>query len=331
VPARGTDQLPRLPIDRVFTIKGFAPSSRARWPRARSAWTTRRGLSRGLVAKIRGLQSTARRRTFDGGAAHRGESPGLERAAVERGDVIGMRKLSATALVDVVLEILHDAPRPLKSRDRVRLHTGTSEIMARALLLDGAELAPGKRGSRGCAWRRRSSRWPATASCPLVLADRDHRRRDAARHGPAAAQAPARLAHLNVLEAGAPEAVVEEHVRGAGIGAFACPRSSRACRSGRAHPPAPGRPGAAGRVTAVERDWSLHADAVARLRGSSRLRSSNSTAPNRCAAGCRARSCAYVRPTPTSVCSPTCSGRSPPRAPVHVDRDKVRLARTSSA
>src|SRR5260370_42103495 len=40
--------------------------------------------------------------------------------------------------------LLLDAPWPLRARDRVRFHTGTSEIMARVLLLDRAELAPGE-------------------------------------------------------------------------------------------------------------------------------------------------------------------------------------------
>src|SRR5204862_6244097 len=63
------------------------------------------------------------------------------------GAVIGQsERLLASKLVDVVFEIRADAARPLKSRDRVRLHAGTSEIMARALLLDGVELAPGTRG-----------------------------------------------------------------------------------------------------------------------------------------------------------------------------------------
>src|SRR5438045_1001893 len=99
---------------------------------------------RGLVAKVRGLQA-------HGHAVERAVAgqrtainlQGLERAAVERGDVIGHAgTLSAVMLVDVVLEMLADAPRALESRDRVRLHAGTSEIMARALLLEAAELGP---------------------------------------------------------------------------------------------------------------------------------------------------------------------------------------------
>src|SRR5436309_922552 len=177
--------------------------------------------------------------------------------------------LSATTLADVGLGIIHYAPRPLKSRDRVRLHAGTSEIMARALLLEGAELAPGKRGFARLRLEAplvalAGDRFVIRSYSPIVtigggtLLDTD----------PPRLKRPARLAHLNVLESGAPEAVVEEHVRGAGVGGIRLPALVARVPFG----PARTRRlldalAAAGRVTAVDRDWSLHADAVARLRG----------------------------------------------------------------
>ena len=272
VPARGTDQLPRLPIDRVFTIKGFGTVVTGTLAAGALGVDDRvEVFPRGLVAKIRGLQA-------HGHAVERSVAgqrtavnlQGLERAAVERGDVIGMAgTLSATTLADVVLEILHDAPRPLKSRDRVRLHAGTSEIMARALLLEGAELAPGNRGFARLRLEAplvalAGDRFVIRSYSPIVtigggtLLDTD----------PPRLKRPARLAHLNVLESGAPEAVVEEHVRGAGVGGIRLPALVARVPFG----PARTRRlldalAAAGRVTAVDRDWSLHADAVARLRG----------------------------------------------------------------
>jgi selenocysteine-specific elongation factor len=71
-----------------------------------------------------------------------------------------------------------------------------------------------------------------------------------------------------VLEASAPDAIVEEHVRGAGVGGIRLPALAARVPFG----PARARKilealAAAGRVVAVDRDWSLHADAVARLRG----------------------------------------------------------------
>jgi len=271
VPARGTDQLPRLPIDRVFTIKGFGTVVTGTLAAGALAVDDRvEVFPRGLVAKVRGLQA-------HGQAVERAVAgqrtavnlQGLERAAVERGDVVGHAgTLSATTLVDVVLEMLADAPRALESRDRVRLHAGTSEIMARALLLDATELEPGQRGFARLRLEAplvalAGDRFVIRSYSPIVtigggtLLDTD----------PPRLKRPARLAHLQVLESGAPEAVVEEHVRGAGVSGIRL--SALVARV----PFGPARTrqlldtlAGAGRVTAVDRDWSLHADAVARLR-----------------------------------------------------------------
>ena len=48
--------------------------------------------------------------------------------------------------LDAFLEILPSAPRPLKHRQAVRLHTGTSERVAMPLILDADEMAPGASG-----------------------------------------------------------------------------------------------------------------------------------------------------------------------------------------
>jgi selenocysteine-specific elongation factor len=272
VPARGTDALPRLPIDRVFTIKGFGTVVTGTLAAGALAVDDRvEVFPRGLVAKVRGLQ-------VHGHAVERAVAgqrtavnlQGLERAAVERGDVIGHAgTLAAATLVDVALEVLPDAARPLKSRDRVRLHAGTSEIMARALLLEGPELAPGARGFARLRLEAplvalAGDRFVVRSYSPIVtigggtLLDTD----------PPRLKRPLRLAHLTVLESGAPEAVVEEHVRGAGVGGIRLPALVARVPFG----PARTRTllealAAGGRVAAIDRDWSVHADAVARLRG----------------------------------------------------------------
>jgi selenocysteine-specific elongation factor len=272
VPARGTDQLARLPIDRVFTIKGFGTVVTGTLAAGTLAVDDRvEVFPRGLVAKVRGLQ-------VHGQAVERAAAgqrtavnlQGLERAAVERGDVIGHAgTLAATTLVDVVLEMLPDGARPLETRDRVRVHTGTSEIMARALLLEGSELAPGQRGFARLRLEApvvalAGDRFVIRSYSPIVtigggtLLDTD----------PPRLKRPARLAHLTIIESGDPDSVVEEQVRGAGVGGIRLPALVARVPFG----PARTRMlldklAAAGKVTAVDRDWSLHADAVARLRG----------------------------------------------------------------
>jgi selenocysteine-specific elongation factor len=86
--------------------------------------------------------------------------------------------------------------------------------------------------------------------------------------GRARSKAPARLAHLRTLASGAPEQVLEEHVRHAGgggvrLGALVArvpfgPAQTRALLEALV---------ADGRVMAIDREWFVHADAVSRLRG----------------------------------------------------------------
>ncbi|MEJ2672885.1 MAG: SelB C-terminal domain-containing protein [Deltaproteobacteria bacterium] len=72
---------------------------------------------------------------------------GLEKEEVERGMVVAPPgALISSRRLDAYLEILPSAPRPLKHRQAVRFHTGTSERVAMPLLLDADELPPGASG-----------------------------------------------------------------------------------------------------------------------------------------------------------------------------------------
>ncbi len=273
VPARGTDQLPRLPIDRVFTIKGFGTVVTGTLVAGRLRVDDRvEVFPAGLQAKVRGVQTHGRPVTeATAGQRTAVNLQGVERASVERGNVLGLAgTLVPSVLMDATLELLGDAPRPLKTRDRVRVHTGTSEIMARVLLLEAPELVPG---------RRAFARFRLEA--PLVAQPGD--RFVIRSYSPMVTigggtlldiapprfklKGPAHLAHLTVLAGGAPEAVVEEHIRHAGGGGVRV-----AALSGRV-PFGPERLRAllgtlqgAGRVVAVDRDWFVHPESQTRLR-----------------------------------------------------------------
>ncbi|MGQ9920359.1 MAG: SelB domain-containing protein, partial [Desulfobacca sp.] len=72
---------------------------------------------------------------------------GVDRVELERGMVVATPgALLASMQLDARLEILPSAGRPLKNRREVRLHTGTSEQVAIAVLLDEDELPPGHSG-----------------------------------------------------------------------------------------------------------------------------------------------------------------------------------------
>ncbi|HEX6230303.1 MAG TPA: selenocysteine-specific translation elongation factor, partial [Actinomycetota bacterium] len=146
VPSRETDAVPRLPVDRVFTIKGFGTVVTGTLTSGRLRVDDRvEVFPRGLQSKVRGLQTHGRPVTeASAGQRTAVNLQAVERAALERGDVLGLAgTLAPSVLVDGTLELLADAPRPVRTRDRVRFHAGTSEIMARVLLLDRAELEPG--------------------------------------------------------------------------------------------------------------------------------------------------------------------------------------------
>ncbi|MFQ5894704.1 MAG: selenocysteine-specific translation elongation factor [Nitrospinota bacterium] len=139
----------RLPVDRVFTMRGFGAvvtgtlfSGQVKVGERACIYPALRG------ARVRGLQVH--------GAATEGawagmrtavNLQGVEKADVARGDVLGHpATLKPTFMLDVSLEHLEDAPHPLKSRARVRFHAGTCEVMARAVLIGRDALEPGDSG-----------------------------------------------------------------------------------------------------------------------------------------------------------------------------------------
>jgi len=273
IPPRSADQLPRLPIDRVFTIKGFGTVVTGTLAAGRFGVDDRiEVFPRGLQAKIRGLQTHGHTVT-DARAGQRTAMnlQGLERAAIERGDVVGLAgSLVAASTVDGTLELLAAAPRPLKTRDRIRFHVGTSEVMARVLFLDRTELEPGQRAFARIRLEAPvvaapGDRFVARSYSPIVtigggtLLDVDPPRMR--RKGPVL------LAHLALLERGTPEDVLEEHIRQRGAAG-----ARVAALSGRV----PFGPEAlrgllaallkTGRVIAVDRDWYVHAESHAKLR-----------------------------------------------------------------
>ncbi|MBM4442502.1 MAG: selenocysteine-specific translation elongation factor [Candidatus Rokubacteria bacterium] len=273
IPERAADQLPRLPIDRVFTIKGFGTVVTGTLAAGRFAVDDRvEVFPRALQAKVRGLQTHGTTVT----AAQAGQRTavnlqGLERAAIERGDVVGLAgSLVTTSTVDGTLELLADAPRPLKTRDRIRFHIGTSEIMARVLFLDRAELEP---GSRALARIRLEApvvalprdRFVVRSYSPIVTigggtvldVDPPRVRRKGA----------ALLTHLSLLETGAPDEVVAEHVRQRGLaGVRLAALSARVPFGPEALRALLATLQGGERVIAIDRDWFVHAESYARVR-----------------------------------------------------------------
>ena len=137
----------RLPVDRVFTMRGFgAVVTGTLFSGSLHLEDRVDMLPSRLSARVRGLQvhgeavkeAVAGQRTAI-------NVQGIEKADLQRGEVlVTPGRFPSTHMLDITLTLLADAPRPLKSRTRVRFHIGTSEILGRIILLDGDELQPGE-------------------------------------------------------------------------------------------------------------------------------------------------------------------------------------------
>jgi len=149
VEERSSDGLFRLPIDRVFVIKGFGTVVTGTMiSGSLSLGETVEILPSGLEGKVRNLQ--VYNRPVEKAVAGQRTAvnlQGMEASAIERGDVlVRSQSLTATQLIDVHLDYLPHAPRPLRHRTKQRFHIGTNLTTASFFLLDREEFAPGEAG-----------------------------------------------------------------------------------------------------------------------------------------------------------------------------------------
>ena len=144
---RSSDGLFRLPIDRVFVMKGFGTVVTGTMVSGSlSLGETVEILPTGIEGKVRNLH-VYNRPVEKAVAGQRAavNLQGIETSAVERGDVlVRTHTLTPTQLVDVYLEYLPSAQRPLKHRTKQRFHIGTILTTASIFLLDREELVPGE-------------------------------------------------------------------------------------------------------------------------------------------------------------------------------------------
>lgn len=136
----------RLPIDRVFTLKGFGTVVTGTViSGAIKTDDTIEILPKGKITKARRLQSHGK--TIDYGYAGQRLAinlQGIEKEEIERGDIVASPDtFRPTNFLNVKLELLKSSP-PVKNRSLVHLHIWTSEAIARCILFDKEELAPGE-------------------------------------------------------------------------------------------------------------------------------------------------------------------------------------------
>jgi selenocysteine-specific elongation factor len=137
----------RLPIDRVFTMKGFGTVV---------AGTVLSGsltpdqtielLPQRQKLRVRGLQIHEQNvkmvKIGDRAAIN---LAGIEKEAISRGDVLTVPDaFRPTKFCDGKFYLLESAPKNLKNTARIRLNIGTSEVIGRVTILDKDEIKPGE-------------------------------------------------------------------------------------------------------------------------------------------------------------------------------------------
>jgi selenocysteine-specific elongation factor len=146
---RSSNGLFRLPVDRVFVMKGFGTVVTGTMISGNlSLGETVQALPSGIEGKVRNLQvyNQSVEKTVAGERAAI-NLQGIEASAIERGDVlIRPNTLKPTNLIDAYFEYLPNASRPLKHRSKQRFHIGTTLTHASVFLLEQEELVPGDGG-----------------------------------------------------------------------------------------------------------------------------------------------------------------------------------------
>lgn len=146
---RMTSGIFRLPVDRVFTMKGFGTVITGTLISGKvNVGDLIKIYPSGVTSKVRGLQVHGSSvETAQAGMRTAINFQGLSKEMVSRGDIVSTPDSLATShMVDVTLNYLASNPKKLKNRTRVRFHSGTSEIMGIVVLLDRDELNPGDSG-----------------------------------------------------------------------------------------------------------------------------------------------------------------------------------------
>lgn len=147
-PARPATDLFRLPVDRVFSLPGVGTVvTGTTWSGRLAMGDAVRLLPSGHDARVRSLEMHGRQvATVEAGFRTAVGLAGVDRRDIQRGEVLVAAgdPWVPTSLLDIWLQLLPEAPRPLVSRTRVHLHLGTAEVVARAY--PRGKLEPGGQG-----------------------------------------------------------------------------------------------------------------------------------------------------------------------------------------
>jgi len=147
VTPKSSNGILRLPIDRVFTMKGFGTVITGTLLSGTiSAEQEVEILPKGIKTKVRGIQSHSQ-------AAQRAVAgqrtavnlQGIEKDQLSRGDtIVSAGFFTSTKTLDATLNLLEQAPRGLKTGSRIRFYNTTQEAIGRITILGTNQVAPGE-------------------------------------------------------------------------------------------------------------------------------------------------------------------------------------------
>jgi selenocysteine-specific elongation factor len=145
--ARRSHQIFRLPVDRIFTIKGFGTvvtgTPYAGVLNKGDAVTVYPTLKTGKVRGIEIFNQSAEQAMAGQRTAL--NLSGLETEDLNRGMLIsGSAALASSSMLDAIVHLLPTAPKGLKDRSAIRLHHGSAELIGRIHPLENDQLRPGE-------------------------------------------------------------------------------------------------------------------------------------------------------------------------------------------
>ncbi len=135
-----------MPIDRTFPVAGFGTVvTGTAYKGTVSPGEEVEVYPSGLKSRVRSVQVHGKNvQTAFAGQRVAMCLNDLDLDEIKRGDVVcACGVYRATSCLDVMLKLLPFVPEPLEHWQRVRLHIGTSDVLARVSMLDGKTLQPG--------------------------------------------------------------------------------------------------------------------------------------------------------------------------------------------
>lgn len=149
VEEKDINTIPRLPIDRAFTLSGFGTVITGTLVSGMvSREDTLEMYPIGKECKIRSIQVHGQdRRECYAGQRVAINLSNVKKKEIHRGCVLAPpQSMKNTDLLDVKLNVLKSSVRILTNHTRLHFFTGTSEVLCRAVLLDKEEIGPGESG-----------------------------------------------------------------------------------------------------------------------------------------------------------------------------------------